>query len=240
MRSLHQHVAMITGASKGIGRGTAIHLASLGCNLVLTARNAEALAETAKACEKHSVQVKTFVADIRSKETVRQLVDFCIQTFGEIDIVILNQGVAKGGLFAEDAQDEWEEVIDVNLKASMTLTRFLLPHLQHESKKHRALIYISSMAAKFTSAKLAAYHTSKAGLLAFGHCIFEEVREYDIKVSVLCPGMVNTDMIRSYNIDLEKVMQVSDIAETISYVIHSSPTVCPVEILLRPQKNPYL
>lgn len=239
--TLEQHVALITGASRGIGRAIAIHLASIGCRLMLTGRDVNALTSTAKACSEFGVRVETYAADVRHKNELAGLVDACMDAFGELDIVIVNQGIAKGGLFSEDTQNAWEDIIDVNLKASMALTQLVLPHLQNApADKKRALIFISSMAAKFTSPKLAAYHASKYGLLGFSHAIFEEVREFGIKVSVLCPGMVNTNMIKkSSNMDFNKVLQPSDVAEAVSYVIHSSVSVCPVEILLRPQRSPY-
>lgn len=238
-RFLDQHVALVTGASRGIGRGIAVRLASFGCNLLLTARHAEALTETAKMCEKHSVQAKIFATDIRNKTSVQDMLTYCVRELGGIDIGIVNQGINKGGLFAEDKNDEWENVIDTNLKASMAITRQILPYLQKVSnEKKRALIFIASMAAKFSSAKIAAYHASKFGLLGFSHSIFEEVREQGIKVSAICPGMVNTDMIRKRDINIDKTLQVDDVADAVSYILQSSDTACPVEILLRPQRSP--
>lgn len=238
--TLEHHVALITGASRGIGRAIAIHLASIGCQLMLTGRDVKALTATANACGEFGVIAKTYAADVRHKDELAGLVETCVNEFGELDIVIVNQGVIKAGLFSEDSQHVWEDIIDTNLKASMALTQLVLPHLQNApAEKKRALIFISSMAAKFTSAKLAAYHASKYGLLGFSHAIFEEVREFGIKVSVLCPGMVNTNMIKKSTININKVLQPSDVAEAVSYVIHSSATACPVEILLRPQRSPY-
>lgn len=238
MPSLKQHTALVVGASRGVGRAIAIELASQGATVGLMARHQQELQETAEMC--HAAGGKTVVlpVDVTDENAVNSVFQTFVTQQGNLDILILSQGIAYRKFLVEDTEDYWRKVLTTNLLSCIHLTRLSLPYLlkKNTDQRQRAIIYISSIAGKQVSPMVSAYCASKYGLVGFAHAIFEDVREQGVKVSVLCPGYINTTMVNtSPDLAPEKMIQVDDIAKITSEIIHSAATVCPVEIIIRPQ-----
>ena len=236
-------VALITGASRGIGAGIALSLAEQGYHLALMARSEQALFSISQQCEAKGVQVLPLVVDVNDKVLVKESISQLIQQFGRLDTFVCNQGTFEKKINIDnDVDDSWETVLMTNLHASMHLTRLVLPHIiDSPPSLSRAIIFMASVAGKLTSAGNAAYCASKHGLLGFANSVFEEVREYPIKISSICPGFVDTDMVnKNPRLNPKKMIQVTDIVTTVNYILAMSANCCPQEILLKPQMTPYV
>lgn len=241
--SLKNHSIIIAGASRGVGRAIAIELAKQGATLGLLARNEEQLRETAQLCIAAEAKAFPFVVDINDHSAVNEVIETFISQQGSLDIVVQCQGIMYNSFLVDDDTEQWRKVLATNLLSCIHLTRITLPLLMQEKVNHhkRAIIYISSIAGKQAFAGGSAYCASKYGLLGFAHSIFEEVRNQGIKISVICPGYINTTMISSSaNLDRERMIQPADIAQLVNEIILSPITICPVEIIVRPQFPPYL
>jgi 3-oxoacyl-[acyl-carrier protein] reductase len=233
--SLKNQAALITGASRGIGRAIALELAACGCNLALVARSAEALKDTKAKCEDHGVKVVTVVADLLKLDEIPQVVDQAVAELGGLNIVVNNAGTASGS--EEHPLSGWLRMIDLNIKAVMAVTQAALPHIQKQDRG--AAIFIASIAGKTTFSGGEGYCASKHAVLGYAGSLYESVRERNIKVASICPGYVNTDMVASPNLEGSKMIQPEDIAQTVRFVLEFPDTGCPTEIVVRPMQSPY-
>ena len=235
-------VALITGASRGIGRAIALSLAEQNYNLALLARDEKSLTTIAKQCEAQGIQVLPLSVDVKDKILLAHSITQLMQYFGRLDTFICNQGIYNNQLsMHEDHEDRWEDTMLINLHASMYLTRLVLPHIMNApASLSRSIIFMASIAAKMSAARNAAYCASKHGLLGFANSVFEEVRKYPIKISSICPGFVNTKMINQQpGLIPEKMIQINDVVATVNYILMMPTSCCPVEIVLKPQLSPY-
>lgn len=227
-------VALITGASRGIGRSTAIKLAENQMKLALVARNEKGLQETQKLCEEAGGEAKIFPFDLSKTDNIHQLVEDVYKKFHSLSVLINNAGIYTRGKSDSCNLEEWDQVIDINLRSIIHLNRHALPHV--EKNDWGAIINISSIAGKMSHRGAGIYCTSKHGLMGYSGCLFEDVRDKNIKVTAICPGYVNTDM-PSGKLDFNKMIQPDDIAETILYILQLPLTACPTEIIIRPQND---
>jgi short-subunit dehydrogenase len=134
--------------------------------------------------------------------------------------------------------EDWDQTLKVNLRAPMILAHLVVP--QMIAKGDGAVINIGSISGKSGDANASGYAASKFGLIGFTQSLYEEVREYGIKVSVILPGFVDTPLIpETRQLDRSKMIRADDIAQAVHFVLTSSPSCCPVEITVRPQKTPY-
>ncbi len=235
---LHGKVAFITGASRGIGRAVAMRLAGAGCNVALVARGAESLAETEALCRALGVKTLTFAIDVADSDLVANAVKTTIQCLGDLHILVNNAGVMVQSSADTADLSDWERIIRVNLTAVMHTTRHALPWI--EKAGGGSVIFIASLSGKTSHKGSAAYCASKHGVIGFAGSVFEDVREKGIKVSAICPGFVNTDMITGRNLDPEKMIQPEDVADAVLFVATFPATGCPTEIVIRPQRTPYI
>lgn len=234
---MKNNVAFVTGASRGMGEAVALDLARQGYDLFLIARSQQTLQAVALACEQHHVKAIAFNGDVSDAAFAQAAVTECIKQFGQVHVAFINQGISTRGYFPE--LEDWEQVMQVNLIASMRFTQLLLPFLIDNDGQQRALIFTGSVSSRLPSKFGAAYVASKHGLIGFAHCIYEEVREQGVKVSTICPGFVDTTIVsHREGLDTQRMIQTSDIVDTMNYILQSASTVCPVEITLRPQRTP--
>lgn len=238
-KPLKGKIALITGASAGIGRAIAIKLAQEGVDCVLAARREEGLKETAKEVEKAGSKGVIVPTDVTKEEDLVNLVETAVSNLGGVNILINNAGVFYRSKVEDLKAAELEKSLATNLMAPMILTKLTLPYLKKQ--KGSAVINMASVAAKMGFSDGSAYCASKYGLLGFSESLFEEVREEGIKVCALCPGFIKTSMVTGRpGLDAEKMIPPEEVAQTVFNILTLSNKACPTEIILRPQYSPYL
>jgi 3-oxoacyl-[acyl-carrier protein] reductase len=239
MKPLAGKVSIVTGAGSGIGKAVSLFLSRSGSRVVLAARNESRLNAVSEEIEKREGEAMVVPADLTREDEMQSLVGRVLEKWGSVDYLINNAGWGRHAPIVKAKIKEWDETLQVNLRAPMILTKLVLPALIE--KKGGAVINIASIAAKVGDANAAAYTASKFGLLGFSQSLYEEVREYGIKVAAILPGFVDTPLIpATAKMDRTKMIRPEDVAEAVLFVLNSSATCCPVEITIRPQKSPYL
>lgn len=187
-------VAIVTGGSRGIGKSTATLLAQHGADVVITSKNKTNLENAAKEI-KNSIAI---VGDIRKKTDVENVVKNTLEHFGKIDILINNAGILpKVKPLHEISEEEWNEVIDVNLTGQFRFTKAVIPHLM---KTSGCIVNVSSDAGlkSFENFEADAYTASKGALVLLTKAWAIEYAKYKIRVNCVCPGIVETDMTQPY------------------------------------------
>lgn len=181
-----EKVAIVTGASSGIGLAVARALVARGARVALVARTADKLAELAR--ELGPSRAESFPLDVTDRARLLALPGAVVARFGRLDVVVNNAGVNHRGAVAERSAEELAQIIDANLVAPILLTRAALPHLGPGS----AVVNVASLAGKVPVPHEAAYCSSKAGLRAFSRALGLELSAAGIRVSAVCPGPVDT------------------------------------------------
>lgn len=235
---LTKHIALVTGASRGIGRAIALRLAQAGAATVLAARTVADLQTVAEEIQRSGQQTVPLPTDVSSDQQLETLVQASIERFGHIDILVNNAGGGPPRTVIAKAQvHTWETTLRTNLWATMYLTRLVLP--QMIQRRAGVIVNIGSLAGLTGKAGESAYAAAKFGVRGFSQSLFEEVREFGIKVCTIHPGYVDTALIPpNRRIDRDKMISPQDVAETVYSVVVSSPRTCPTEIVLQPQYDP--
>lgn len=237
-RPLTGQVALITGASRGIGKATALRLARAGATIVLAARTTAALNEVAEAIRALEREALVLPTDVTDNQQVEVLVETVQTHLGRFDILINNAGGGPPRTPIQKARIvDWEQTLRVNLWATMLLTKLVLPFMIEQ--RSGVIVNLCSQAGLNGKAGEAAYAAAKFGVRGFTQALFDEVRPYGIKVSAIHPGYVDTSMIpHNRRLERNKMLRAEDVAEAIYSVVTSSPQCCPVEIILQPQQDP--
>lgn len=238
MKSLTGKVAIVTGAGRGIGKAISLFLGGSGARVVLASRSESELRAVAGEIRNQDGDALVVPTDLTRDEEMDRLVRETLEQWGTVDYLINNAGWGKHSPVIKTRVEDWDQTFRVNLRAPMVLSQLVLPTLM--GKKAGAIINIGSIAGKAGQADTAAYSASKAGLIAFSESLYEEVREYGIKVAVILPGFVDTPLIPpNRKLDRSKMIRPEDIARAVFFVLTCPPSCCPVEITVRPQRTPY-
>ncbi len=235
--SLAGQVAVVTGAGRGIGAAIAATIARLGAAVVLCGRTRQPLESTADAISKAGGRAEALecdVTDLRSVEAVAVHVD---QTLGRIDILVNNAGVGGfGGPLHQLPPESWDHVLNTNLRGVYYCIRAFAPMMIRAHGGH--IINISSLAGKNALPNGAAYAASKWGLNGLSYSVAEELRVHNIRVSVICPGSVDTELSPHAGKDPAKMLQPDDVAHAVAMLVTQAPQSFVSEILLRPTQKP--
>ncbi len=234
---LKGQVALITGASRGIGKSIALWLAKQGVSVALVSRNANALEETARACSEFGNPTLTLPCDLANTKSIQQLMSQTTTKLGGLNILINNAGVTGPGAADSGDLEAWDLAVDINLRSLLHLTRHALPEI--EKSGWGAVINIASMAGRRPFGGAAAYCATKHGVVGFTHALFEDVRERNIKVCAVCPGFVATEMTEGMGLSDQKMIQPDDVARAVAFVLTFPDSGCPIEIQIMPQRSPY-
>ena len=235
-KSLAGQVALITGASRGIGLAIALRLGRMGARVSLCARDAAKLEQAASGLRSTNIEVLARAADVTREDQISALVRETQRAMGPIDILVNNAGIGIFGPFQEQNEADWDAVLDTNLKSVFLTSRAVAPEMIRRRTGH--IVNISSLAGKNTFANGAIYCASKWGLLGLSGCMAEDLRAHGIRVSAICPGSVATDFSPHAGKDTSKMLQADDVAHAVAAIVTQAPGSFISEVQMRPTQKP--
>jgi len=218
-KRLSGKVAIVTGASRGIGRAISAALAKEAATVVLAARSIRKLQETAEQVTHAGGKAEIVVTDLSEEEAIKNLVKVTGEKFGRLDILVNNAGITHSAKLEETATEDWERCIWVNARAPFILCREALPLLRKSERGY--IINIASVVGVKGYPLQSAYTSSKHALRGMTISLSEELRGSNIRVHLLCPGGVDTELVQKVRPDIKKdeLMQPDEIAELVLYLV---------------------
>jgi len=219
---------VITGASRGVGRATALRFAQAGANVVVNyLKNEEAANEVVELCRRENVKAFAAQGDAAKLADAEKIRQTAVEAFGRIDYLIINAGVWKGAAIDEMAEELWDEVLDTNLKSAWAMCRAVVPEIKKQPKG--AIVLVSSTAGQRGEPKYSNYAASKGGQISFTKALASELAP-QIRVNCVAPGWIETAMVRPAfddaeykqtvieSIPLKRVATTDDIALSICFL----------------------
>ena len=248
MTQLKDTVALITGASSGIGEATALELSRLGAAVALVARRGDRLREVAGRIGDGAIIIE---ADVTEQEQAAGAVERTVAELGRLDTVINNAGVMLLGPAVGAPLEEWQRMVNVNVLGLLYTAHAAVPHLlkaAEDSEREVAdLVNISSVAGRVARAGSGVYNLTKHGVGAFSEALRQEVTQRHVRVSLVEPGAVNTELVSHNRPEIQeaarkrfgemKRMDAPDIAETIAFIVTRPWHVAINEVLIRPTEQ---
>src|SRR5215467_9612083 len=235
--SLSEQVAVVTGAGRGIGAAIAHHLASLGTVVVLCGRTQSHLNETAQAIVAAGGRADAVQGDVMNLTSVEAVAAHVNKRYSRLDILVNNAGVGSfSSPLHEMPPDAWEKVMNTNLRGVFYCIRAFAPMMIRAKRGH--IINISSLAGKNALPNGAAYSASKWGLNGLTYSVAEELRAHNIRVSVVCPGSVDTELSPHTGKNPSKMLKPEDVAHVIAMLVTQAPQSFASEVLIRPTLKP--
>lgn len=231
MDSNHK-VAIVTGATKGIGKAVALGLAQMNYQLVVIGRNEANLEQVADEINKISgLAALSFQLDITNTVAVNEVVETIVSQTGRIDILVNNAGIYFDGTLSISEAD-FKSMLDTNLMAQLVFTQAVVP--QMKKQKSGYIFNVASRSGKIGFAESGAYSASKFGMVGLSESLYRELTPRGIKVTALCPGWVNTKMAFEAGTPLkpEQMIQPEDLMKTIQWLLTLSPGACIKEVVI--------
>lgn len=228
-----EKVAIVTGASRGIGREIAKTLAKKGIIVVANYNKSEEKAKELKnELEKENIKIDIFKADVSKRQEVKELVKYTLEKYKKIDILVNNAGIAEYKLFTDETDEDWNRVINNNLYSAFIMSQEVIPNMIHN--KSGSIINISSVNGMVGSSLEVIYSVSKAGMDGLTKALAKELGPSNIRVNSIAPGSIDTDMNAMLSKDelkelenetpLGRIGKASDIAKCIDWLVEDSFT----------------
>ena len=235
MVSIENQIAIVTGAGRGIGRAIAVELGKLGAHVVLAARTRAELEDSARTIGTKASVIPT---DVRNKDEVQRLFEHVAATLAPVDILVNAAGLGIFGRVVDFKDEDFEILIETNLRGIFFTSRFVLPSMIERKRGH--IINVASIAGKVGSANRAVYCASKFGVVGFTESLAEEVRQYGIRVSVICPGSTDTRFSPSETSgkSRDRMLRPEDIGHAVRMIVTQEPNSFISEIIMRPTQKP--
>jgi NADP-dependent 3-hydroxy acid dehydrogenase YdfG len=241
-------VALVTGASSGIGTATAQALAALGATVALAARRTERISELADKIRADGGNALAITADVTSEPEARAAVERTVAELGRLDTLVNNAGVMLLGPAVGAPMAEWRAMVDLNLSGLLYCTHAALPHLLDAAasgpRQVADLVNVSSVAGRVARSGSAVYNATKHGVGAFSEALRQEVTRRHLRVSLIEPGAVDTELVSHNRAEIieqhgrrfaqTQKMEAADIAETIAFVVTRPRHMSVNEMLIRP------
>lgn len=224
--------AVITGATRGIGKAIAIKLAENGYDLAVCSRNENELAALKKELKYTGINVFTYVTDLGSKEAIYKFCESVQQQMPELNVLVNNAGVFLPGMLLDEADDSLEKQLDLNLLAPYYLSKYFGKMMRKQQSGH--IFNICSVASKEIVANAGSYSVTKSALLSLNDVCRGELAEYNVKVTAILPGSTLTSSWEGTEIPAERFVQPEDIANTLYTILNLSNGVNVDEVTLKP------
>lgn len=232
-KNIVNKIIVITGGSRGIGAEMVKVLAKSGNHVILNYNKSEICAKNVENdLRKEGINVDTFKADVSKKEEAKSLINFAINKYGKIDVLINNAGISQSKLFTEITDEDWENMMNNNLNSAFYCTREAVKNMIHN--KQGLIINISSIWGLTGASMEVHYSTAKAGLIGFTKALAKELGPSNIRVNAIAPGIIDTDMNKEYSsheiediideIPLQKIGKTSSIAKCVKWLIEDEYT----------------
>jgi NAD(P)-dependent dehydrogenase (short-subunit alcohol dehydrogenase family) len=233
--SLAGKVALVSGASSGLGRAFALSLAEAGAKVFLAARREEKLREVVEEIHRAGGEAAYHVVDLRVVPSIYDLVDVLLARFKRLDVLVNNAGTGYRAPLLETRRSEIAEMIETDLAAAIYLTQACLHALLKTAPSD--IVNVSSIAGLEGFAEGTVYCAAKSGLVGFTRALAHELKPANIRVTALCPGSVETDFFERFRptLERERMLRVEDAVRALRYVLSSPSNVLHGEIVFRPR-----
>ncbi len=226
---MEKKTALVTGASRGIGKACAIELAKAGYDVAVSyAGNEEAANKTVAELKDLGVSAKAYKFDVSDKDACAKAVEEVLSDFGKLDVLVNNAGITRDGLFMRMSADNWEAVINTNLNSAFYMTSPVIKTMIKQ--RSGCIINMSSIVGVMGNAGQANYSAAKAGLIGFTKSLAKELGSRNIRVNAIAPGFIQTDMTKDLDtekiaehIPLKRLGQPEDIAKTVKFLAEDAP-----------------
>ena len=232
-KNILNKIIVVTGSSRGIGAAIVKHLAKLGYTVILNYNKSEASAKNVESeLKKQGYTVDVFRADVSKPMEAKNLIDFAINKYGKIDVLINNAGICQDRLFTEITDEDWKNMMNNNLNSAFYCSREAAKNMIHN--KQGLIINMSSIWGLTGGSMEVHYSTTKAGLIGLTKALAKELGPSNIRVNAIAPGIIDTDMNRGYSkedleelkneIPLERIGTVNNIAKSVAWLIEDDYT----------------
>jgi 3-oxoacyl-[acyl-carrier protein] reductase len=235
-KALSHALALVTGGSRGIGRAIAVRLASLGAAVAICGRDSNSLNEASAELAALGGRVFSHVADVTRPADVDALVAKTESALGPVTILVNNAGIGLFGPAHEKSEEDWDRVLNTNLKSVFLVCRAVAPSMI--SRKRGDIVNISSLAGVNAFKGGGLYCASKWGLQGLSACMAEDLRGHGIRVSTICPGSVATEFSGTSPKDPSKVLSPDDVAHAVETIVTQSPKSFISQLQIRPLSKP--
>lgn len=238
---LDAQVALVTGASRGIGRAVAVRLAREGARVALFARTEPDLRAVAGEVESAGGRALVIVGDGRKEEDVCRAVEQTIGTLGRLDVLVINAGVGKYGPIEEFTPEDYDWIMDTNMRSTFLFARYAAPHLKQQGSGH--VVVVASVAGKKGLPNEAVYCASKHAQVGFAQALDYELRPHGVKVTTIAPGGVNTHFAFGTgrtpgDPKLQEFLDPEDVAEAVLFAVTQPSKSRIIEVVMRPMVEP--
>lgn len=233
MTELNKKVAVITGASSGIGKGIALKLSNEGATVVLVARDEKKLDQVSTELRKAGAKNYEIIsADVTNREDIDRAVQQAVEEFGKVDILVNSAGQMKSSAITEGEVQAWDDMIDVNLKGTLYAINAVMPHFQQQQSGH--IVNIASISGFEVTKSSVLYSATKAAVHAITQGLEKELAKTGIRSTSISPGMVDTAMTSDTDWGSRKMLEPKDIANAVVYALTQPSHVNVNEITVRP------
>lgn len=229
--------AIITGASRGIGKAISIEYAALGMNIVLAARDKNQLKQVKKEIDRFEKGTALIVStDVTNENEVKNLVQKTVDHYGTIDVLVNNAGVGRFKRADGFTLEDYNFMFDVNVKGVFLVTKYVVPLMLAQESGH--IINIASIAGKNGFKTGTLYSASKHAVMGYTWSLREDLKEHKIKVTAVCPGSVVTEFGGKRPDIVKWAMEANDVAHACKFLVTESDTVNTAELIIKPRYNP--